>query len=164
MNSVKEQVKGPPLRWGAIRHAPLMGGRLWLVRLVWGALIGTTLLTFALAVPLRLSSLMGGATQYLSALENLGLSPRFFAFYLILPEIGTMLAFTALGLALAAWRSDDWVVMMMSLTLVTLGAVFPPTLYSLTVSPLGWRLFVVVEALGYGLSGGLSSCSCRPPL
>ncbi len=152
MNSVKEQVKGPPLRWGAIRHAPLVGGRLWLVRLVWGALIGTTLLTFALAVPLRLSSLMGGATQYLSALENLGLSPRFFAFYLILPEIGTMLAFTALGLALAAWRSDDWVVMMMSLTLVTLGAVFPPTLYSLTVSPLGWRLFMVVEALGYGLS------------
>jgi PAS domain S-box-containing protein len=105
------------------------------------------------AIPQRFTQWLGEAVTYDVALSRLGISHLFLALYLLLPECVTVLLLVVTGILIFQQRSDDWMVLLFSLMLVTMGVVFSPILHTLAESrPLALRLTLMLEGLGVLLS------------
>jgi PAS domain S-box-containing protein len=137
---------------GAEAHRPLRGKGLTLARLVWVLVVLVTLTLFVAAVPGRFYQLLGEAIEFRGALQQLGLTPQFLALYSLLPEIEVMLIFLVVGAVLFWRRSEDWVALFMSLTLVMLGILFTPTVDALLARRLLWRAVIGLRSLSILLS------------
>ncbi|MFP4346290.1 MAG: ATP-binding protein [Anaerolineales bacterium] len=137
---------------GAEAHRPLRGRGLTLARLVWVLVVLVTLTLFVAAVPGRFYQLLGEAVDLRGALQQLGLTPQFLALYSILPELEVMFVFLIVGAVLFWRRSEDWVALFMSLTLVMLGILFTPTIDALLTRRLLWRAVIGLRSLSILLS------------
>ncbi len=150
-----------------IQRAPLQGLRLAAVWTVWGGLLLAILWAFLSALSGRMAQQLavvtatqGAAVTYDMLLRSVGLSPKFFVFYTLMPEAVLMVVFVLLGIVIFARRSQDWVSIFMSLALILLGVVLTPTLWfvaregpassNMHLSPLMWRLDLLVYSLGLG--------------
>jgi signal transduction histidine kinase len=108
--------------------APLLlhGRTLVLVRALWMGVVTFAVIIFALATVHELSvpvSIRGWPAEALqAALSQLGLSVGFYTVYRFVMEFVTALGFVILGLFLFWRRSSEWMVLVVSLSLVTFGA------------------------------------------
>ncbi len=114
-----------------------------LARLVVGALMLALLVTFVKAAPLRFNQLLSAAITYIDALEILGLSTQFFAFYSLVPEALMLTAFLGVGLILLRRRSNDPLTLLMALTITLSFVLFVPTLEVLLYTPGGWTIQIL---------------------
>ncbi len=120
-----------------------------MARILWSTVTLLTLTLFIAAVPVRFIQLISDATNYASALESFGLSPFFYALYFLLPEVATVGIFSFVAILIFRQKSDDWMVILFSLMLVTMGVVFTPILQPLSAdNPLALRLSMLVSGLG----------------
>jgi signal transduction histidine kinase len=108
--------------------APLLlhGRTLVLARALWMGVVTFAVIIFALATVHELSvpvSIRGWPAEALqAALSQLGLSIGFYTVYRFVMEFVTALGFVVLGLFLFWRRSSEWMVLVVSLSLVTFGA------------------------------------------
>jgi signal transduction histidine kinase len=105
---------------------PLLRGRtLVLARAVWLGVVTLALIIFAVAIMHQLSvpgSIRGWSAAALQvALSQLGLSLGFYSAYRFVMEFVTALGFVVVGLWLFWRRSSEWMVLVVSLFLVTFG-------------------------------------------
>ncbi|MDX1523025.1 MAG: hypothetical protein R3264_15475, partial [Anaerolineae bacterium] len=140
----------------------LSGRRLTLIRGGWITLALLSLGLFSLGVPGRYSLLLTVCPEVacpelrLSAadvvvLRQVGLAVDLYAAYFITLEVAFGLAFAAAGAVLFWRRSDDWMVVFVSLTLVTFGLSLPPPMVALAATQPAWGMPVLfVKALGVG--------------
>ncbi len=140
----------------------LSGRRLTLVRGAWIVLALLSIGLFSVGVPVRLSQLLtvchDAACPELRlsppdvvVLRQVGLVIDHYAAYFIALEVSFGLAFAAVGAALFWRRPDDWMVVFVSLTLVTFGLSLPPPMRTLAGTQPAWRMAVVfVQTLGTG--------------
>jgi len=118
-------------------HTRLRGHWLASLRGLWLAVAVLTLGLFVAGIPSRFDRLLGIAAEYRPALQDLGLSADFYAAYLTALDIAIVLTHFVLA-ALIFWRkSDDWMALFVSLTLVTAPLSFIKALEG--VQP-AWRL------------------------
>ncbi len=128
------------------RSTLLHGGWLTVAQLVWGLLLIAMLGVFALAVPERFVQIMDTGTQYRVTLAQFGITLQFFALYFVIPEVVIMLLFTIISLTIFWRRANDWVSMLMSLTLVGVALLFLPVVPALLESRF-WRVALAVISL-----------------
>lgn len=96
----------------------LRGRALTLLRIGWGALFFWFVLLFILGIAPTYERALEASPAILDALSAAGLPPNFVAVSWLLLDIVTFSAFTACALFIVWRRSDDWMVMLTSLTLV----------------------------------------------
>lgn len=117
-------IKTPPIERanaliGAALHLSLRGSVLLFVRLVWFALIFVTLSLFVLTIPARYSQLLILGAENSIALKELGLAPIAIA-WLIGPLDGLVfLTYTLVGALIFSRKSQEWIGLFASLTLIT---------------------------------------------
>ncbi len=147
------------------------------VRVVWLVLIGLLLAAFAAGVPVRFGQLLNVVTggtpgtigqrlglsveleavwssrlgpEEAGALHSLGLSPGFYAGYIITFEVMLALACAVIGIFIFWRRSDDWMALWVSLVLILLGvnsvSVVLPALA--TIWSGGLVLYTMAQLLG----------------
>lgn len=126
---------------------PLRGQRLALARSGWIMLACLSLFLFAVAVPLRFTALLQSGVDYAAALSILDLPITFYALYFLLPDVVTVIVFTLVAAVLFWQKSNDGMVLFVSMTVLLLGVTFPPTLNMLSEQPLLWRLALFIQGL-----------------
>ncbi len=131
---------------------PLRGQRLALARTGWIMLACLSLSLFAVAVPQRFVDLLQVGVGYAAALSILDLPITFYALYFLLPEVVTVMVFTLVAAILFWQKSNDGMVLFVSMTILLMGVVFPPTLNVLSEHPLLWRLVLFTQGLGTMMS------------
>ena len=117
-------VKTPPMAHanaliGAALNAPLRGRFLFLMRLAWWALVVVTVGMFVLTIPTRWSQLVIEGNSNFIALQELGLHENFIAFLLGTFDGITFLAYTFVGALIFSRKSQEWIGLFASLTLIT---------------------------------------------
>jgi hypothetical protein len=140
----------------------LHGRRLFVARAVWAGLAMLTLALFSAGIPARLTQLLticnGGQCELVQlasveaeALQRQGIPLQTYALFFVLLESSFALVFTAAGLLIVWRKSDDWLGLFTSLTLVTFGAIIPPPLRTLLdTGGVGLRLAVyVIQIMGW---------------
>jgi hypothetical protein len=144
------------------------------IQLIWLAVVGLLLVSFAAGVPVRLAQLQSTVGLENSApiagmppelqgiytsrlgpaeaavLNAWGLSLGFYAAYIVAFEVGLALACAVIGIFIFWRRPDDWVTLWMSFILVLLGTVaLAPELPTLATLWAGWGLvFLSGSVLG----------------
>lgn len=104
---------------GAAFHLSLRGRVLLVVRLVWFALIFVTLSLFVLTIPARYSQLLIIGAENSIALKELGLAPIAIA-WIIGPSDGLVfLTYTLVGALIFSRKSQEWIGLFASLTLIS---------------------------------------------
>lgn len=130
-------------------------------RIGWLAVAGFAVLLFVAALPARFEQL-GLTTPFgnidfvqLAAyesglLQQQGWSPRAYAFYFVAIESLFALIFIAVGLWIFIRKSDDWLGMFISLTLILFGVMLPPPLRAVDTPSSGLEFGVhLIQVLGY---------------
>lgn len=85
------------------------------------------------------------------ALLSFGMTLRGYAVFMTVVEVGFALVFFGVAIVLFWRKSDDWVVLFVSLTLTAVGATLPGLAYQLTRSYPFWGLPVnIIQAIGTG--------------
>jgi hypothetical protein len=153
-------------------HAHLQGRLKVVVQVVWLILVGLILSTFAAGIPVRLSHLLSlvgdkdtplvvglppaleaAVTSRLGpeeagALQSLGLSPLFYAGYILTFDVALVLVCAVIGLLIFWRRSDDWMALWMSLIVVVLGTnAVSNVVPTLTIVWPGWGLMSIIAGL-----------------
>jgi hypothetical protein len=132
----------------------LTGPWLWPARLGWGAVVTAVLVTFVAAIPARYDQLLRDPYLLQHGLERIGLSVRFFSAYGTLLDILTGAVFFGLAIALFWSKSDDWVVILVSLTLsVYLVAILPVTTVLVEIHPAWTTPLLILRGVGIVLMG-----------
>ncbi len=145
----------------------LHGSQLLIVRIVWVTLVVLTLGIFVILLPsyfAQLQTVCTGPTCALvqptaeaaQAMQKLGLSVRSYAiFTFMLTLVTTLVCFFVSGVIF--WRkSDDWMALLVALTVVATGTLF--VTYALQESHTPWQaLAIVSNVFGHGLLFLLSS-------
>ena len=103
-------------------NTQLRGALLALARVWWAATMLVTLGTYAAMLPSRFISLRSLVAVGRDAVTRLGITAEFYAWYHISFEVAFAVACAAIGLIIFWRRSDDWMAMFISLTLVMFGA------------------------------------------
>lgn len=123
----------------------LTGPRLWAVRGVWFAVTVLGVSLFVLAIPARyreLATICSTLTECASlqvtpagatAVRELGWTLEAYATITFIPELLSMLVGTTAGLIVFWRRSDDWMAVFTSLTLILFGTVLQATIQVLGV-------------------------------
>lgn len=118
------------------RHRPnehsagrLTGPLLPLARTIWLILVGASILLFVVAIPIRYSEIIDfvvssmpqgwTAEEFVIALEEAGISVRFFATYLSAVDIASVAISVTMALIIFWRRSDRWPAILISLWMVT---------------------------------------------
>jgi len=97
----------------------MYGYTLLLARAVWLALFCLILLVFLLGIPNTLQVALFLHPQTVAGLKQIGLQASFPAIYIVTLDTSMMLVFACFA-ALIVWRrSDDWMIMFVSLTLLS---------------------------------------------
>jgi hypothetical protein len=139
----------------------LSGCWLVVVRVAWGAAVILTLGLFVLSLPARFAVLSLSATaprlgqlstQEAARLEQLGFPSHFYAWYELFWTVAPVLVFGTVA-SIIVWRkSNDWVALLVGLTLWVLACMAPPAMASLVDKDPMWRVPVaVVQSVGLAL-------------
>jgi len=126
--------------------ASLRGHWLTGLRGLWLAVAVLTLGLFVAGIPPRFDRLLGVAAEYRPALQDLGLSAGFYAVYLTALDLAIVLTHSVIALLIFWYKSDDWMALFVSLTLVTAPLSFIKALGA--VQPAGLLLANFVNYLG----------------
>lgn len=120
-------------------HTQLSGRWLILARLVWGVLVAFAFLVFITSIPVYFAHLQtvcvhGSCTpgQLTPQNEHMISNLSLYAAVLVVFNVATSLVWLAVGIVLFLRRSDDWMALLVSLTLMVVGAAPPDA------SGLGW--------------------------
>ncbi|HEX2980489.1 MAG TPA: hypothetical protein VHO48_09520, partial [Anaerolineaceae bacterium] len=132
----------------------LNGARLTAARLLWAGITLLTVGLFLAAVPAEFTFYRQELLdQYLPALRQVGISASFLAGYRTMLDVMEALAFALAGLFIFWRKSDDWMVMLISVGFTTFGSLFVPTLVRLTdVEPVFTAPVALVRAIGLATS------------
>jgi serine phosphatase RsbU (regulator of sigma subunit) len=132
----------------------LSGHWMLFTRFIWLGIILLNLVLFILAIPVDYAAHFQEAqTSFLPALQRFGLSIQFFALYRTSLETLQALAFTAIAIVIFLVKSDDWMVLLVSLGALSFGALFVPNLVRLVDAyPALWLPVGFLRALGLALS------------
>ena len=126
----------------------------WLIaaRVAWLAVATLTVVIFIAAAPARLEELRADPFKFAEGLKQMGLSIEFFAWYGTGLDIAVALAFALLG-GIIFWRkSEDWIGILASLTLVTFAISTIPLASVLYKAQPAWRApLFVMRFIGYAL-------------
>ena len=133
----------------------LEGASLWLVRGLWLALVGGSLLLFVLSVPLGYEIYQQPCAgddcfidqlqpEGLAALEALGLTPRFYAVWSVVLAVASVLVTSGVAFVIAWRRWREPVALFVSLTLVLLGIFINTFIEVIDALGLPWALAVDV--------------------
>ncbi len=104
---------------GAALRVSLRGRVLLLVRIIWGALVATTLSLFALTIPARYSQLLIIGAENSIAMQELGLPQNTPAFVVGAMDGLLFITYTLVGAIIFSRKSDEWIGLFASLTLLT---------------------------------------------
>lgn len=91
-----------------------------IMRAVWIAVTVLALALFVAGIPARADRLLNLPTEYQRPLRQLGLSPNFYAVYITSLDLTIVLAHLAIAATIFWRKSDDWMALFVSLSLVTL--------------------------------------------
>src|SRR5688572_5652028 len=143
-------LQGPP-------RAPLQGVWLLLARITWVIFAILGLVTFGVAIPFRFHELINLPPEANAALAGLGFSAFFRALYFIVFELSVMLGFFITSAVLFWRKSDDRLVIFVSLALITLGVTITSSLSSpldalVAAQPQFFFLVNFMRAFGYAYS------------
>ncbi len=144
LSSAPADAAAKPRAYGEA-HTRLRGRWLSAARAIWGALIALYLALFILGIPASFARAHILSPAARAGLEQQGLSADFPALYWIVIDILTVLAFGAIAVFIVWRRSDDWMVMLTSLTL--LGTAI---LYTVPASEANAPVPLVAAALALG--------------
>ncbi len=126
-------------------NAGCMAACLALARAAWVVLALLALGLFATALPVHIASLPGQMLPAdLQALDQLGLSLGFYVAYDVLWTLLLAASCTLLALFIFRRRSDDWMALLVSFTLLALGVIAPPAIGALADAHQLWRIPVVL--------------------
>lgn len=133
----------------------LRGPALIAARVAWVAVVAAGLGLTVLAIPGEYQLQMEAAFGlYGDSLRQLGIPPEWYAFYRTALQVNFIVAFTAISAGIFLHRSDDWMVIAVSLAGITFALLFVTMLV-----PLGARqpefALPVVLLRGIGLSSSL---------
>lgn len=142
--------------------SPRLGGA-WLIfaRGMWFALVALTLILFLVAIPARFNQLVtitpqGDnalvllSTQEADQLQAHGMSIELYALYFIALETVFAAIFGVIGLMIFWRKTNEWLAMFASLTLITVGVLIPATVRVLDTPQSSWALPVhLVQVLGW---------------
>lgn len=128
----------------------LYGRWLILARILWATMTLFILCLFVVAIPVRFHELqhicMQGVCNELqlvpgdiSALKELPFSLNIYAAYIIPLEVAYTLSYVLIAAIIFWRRSDDWLALFVSLTLVALGATLPPVIAALVKVQPAWH-------------------------
>lgn len=136
------------------RGTELDGMTLIAARLGWAAITLFTLFLFLAAIPAEFRFFRQELIQdYMPALSQVGISPTFLAGYRTMLDVVEALAFALTGLFIFWRKSDDWMVMLISVGFTTFGSLFVPTLVRLTEMEPAFTMPVsIVRAVGLATS------------
>jgi hypothetical protein len=138
-----------------------LGGRLVFARVLWFGLVALTLALFLLAIPARFNQLvtitpLGDnalvllSMQEADLLQAHGVSIELYALYFIALETGFAAIFVVIGLIIFWRKTNGWLAMLASLTLITVGVLMPGTVRVLDTPQSVWALPVhLVQVLGW---------------
>jgi len=96
----------------------LRGRALPAARAAWVALVATVLALFVTGIPASYRTARVLRPETVAGLEHLGVPTGLPAAYLTILDTVTMLGFAGIAVLIFARRSDDWIAMLMALTLV----------------------------------------------
>ena len=96
----------------------LRGRALPAARAAWIALVATVLALFVTGIPASYRMALVLRPETVAGLEHLGIPTGLPAVYLTILDTVTMLGFAGIAVLIFARRSDDWIAMLMALTLV----------------------------------------------
>lgn len=124
LRSVPQQVGTG--RSGSDTH--LHGRALTLARATWATLVLLVLGVFVMGLPETVRQAQALKPETIAGLAQLGLSPSFNAIYMCVLDALTLLGFVAFAVLIFWRRSDDWMVMLVGLTLLLTGMLYtaPP--------------------------------------
>jgi serine phosphatase RsbU (regulator of sigma subunit) len=133
-DAVVSAVSAPPRE-----DTRLHGAGLSLARAGWLITFGLMVVIFAVSLPFRFAHYRAVCLRYrclvdeltpadLTILRRLGLSPDVYAAGFVALAVLLFAAFVAVALVLFWRRSDDWLVLFASITLVLFGGTFPSTI------------------------------------
>lgn len=115
------------------------------IQIVWFTVAALIFILFLMGVPHSFRSALDISPETRASLTDLGLSPRFPAYFLLGTDLFTILAFGGVALLIVLRRSDDWMAMFVAMLLLTLGMVYSSPVYD-TPAPL-WLIGCLI-ALG----------------
>ncbi len=126
------QPKGLQFESGQSFNTRLSGRRLFAARLAWAAITILTLALFMDGIPAEYAAqYQTGLLKFKPALDQLRLSTGFFAAYRTALDVIEAMLFALTGIFIFWRKSDDFMVMLVSITNITFGALFVPTLVRL---------------------------------
>jgi hypothetical protein len=127
--------------------------RHWLLaaRLMWGVTALLSIGTFAASIPARFTQLSTVSVEGLTrmgqltpadarAIAQLGLATSFYAGYIVTLEVVAALGFVGVAAVIVWHKSDDWMALLVALTLIMLGVVSTPPITALVAMQSAWQL------------------------
>jgi len=133
---------------------PLSGLQLIAARLFWMLIASVSIFLFVLAVPIEYQQeLVRAVSIYEPHLERLNLSPEFYAIYQTGLDVLLAGSFIIVGGLVFFYRTGDGILILVSLTYMTFGTLFVPTLYNLGIAqPFFYPVVSFIRAMGLLLS------------
>ena len=122
-----------------LHSTQLHGTRLHLARLLWWVAVLAITTIFVVALPVRMEQIRQDPYQLTPILNQLGLGITFFVFYGHTLEIILSIACLAIALIIYWRKSDDWMGLLVSLSLVSFMALLPPIAALSETNP-EWRI------------------------
>jgi hypothetical protein len=122
-----------------MRSTKLSGLWLHLARVGWLVAVLAILVTFIVALPVRMEQIRQDPYQLTPILSQLGLDITFFILYGNILEIILSLACLSIAVVIFWRKSDDWLGLLVSLGLVSFLALLPP-ITALAEANLAWRI------------------------
>jgi hypothetical protein len=124
-----------------VSNTRLTDTRVVLARVAWGIITSLVLGLFFIATPVEYQThIKEGAQLFGSSLSYLGLTVPFYAGFRTFMDISLAMGFIIIGIVIFSQKSDDWMVMLTSLTTQTFVALFVPTLTYVVIFQPAWRL------------------------
>ena len=138
----------------AVSNTRLTGARVVMARIAWVIITSLVLGLFLISIPVEYQThLTQGSQSFGSSLTYLGLTVPFFAGFRTFMDISLAMGFIIIGIFIFFRKSDDWIVILTSLTNQTFIALFVPTFTFLVLYEPAWRPLVnFIRALGLASS------------
>jgi hypothetical protein len=143
MPSFRRADAGRGIETPSALNTPLRGARLRLAWLTWAVAVLCGLAFLVAFAPARLLQLHGLAEDNAAGLAQLGLSPQVFVDYLAGLDIALFLVFAAAGVAIFVRKSDTWLTVLVSATLICHGAAMTRPEDSFGAAAPEWRWFAI---------------------
>jgi tRNA A-37 threonylcarbamoyl transferase component Bud32 len=110
-----------PTTGGTSPYVPIPSKWLGVVRGAWGAIVLYCLVLFSAGIPTRYQSLVDVTAEDLLSINQLGITPEFQAYWMLVVEIIFMLGFSFVGILIFFQKSNDLATVSISLLLVSFG-------------------------------------------